>query len=896
MNGPKTITARAFQCEIDKLVSRRAISEISARKIRAILSGQDKIDRMDLRIDVMGCMAGAKPSEVVSVMKAMDASDGSLRKRKPHGNGMEEAEAEKSSAPGLAGVRDIYESKDPLRQKLLAHPLGDQLLEAFNAFLHSADLVFLDVESEPGHSEERASMFKQLCYDSLDRLLSPQPTPDSFKKNLQMILSYSDALLALLEHYSDYSDLTPLHSTSPKPDRDTYGRCFDYEREMQYICFIGDFTSFELHPTDVTEEIGLYDAWIALLRHAVSSECKNPAALIGMAVTLTDSEHPSSLFEKYKHGIELSEIRQLISEIASNSEPFVKYTKAHGLRELTELISKTGVLPAMGQKVELIFRIRNLLNHDFFNNIDEDDRLNHAIRSYSTICAHLPAQYVQKRTNEIADAIAQSPELIGQDSLEGYKWFFKYEREEQFDNRLRLLSEYHGFFGNALLLKTLFERFEAANDGERAHLADAFRQINGWVSHATPPEPSTDLPEAVIEEMSCASLNSKSMDLDTFRKYRSLISGKTIPPPNFKSGFSLSFDSMRLANNELTENEKQLVSAISEKLNVSDPEDAIAEELVRAPHFLAKAGGELGKALADADSERLQHMLGERNLDGARTLLSEAIKKSGIDGKKALDGLVSMAWSEKMTVKKARRIAPLLACSLRLSNDTFKSQVERVMSAEDASRSVARTLDEVVTEMLSKTPEAVRPFMAEALEAGRLSKITKSAKKKGEYRVDLTFLPAKTEMDCFYGYFGDTCLTGYPEEILNEAFTPLRIVSGDRIMGVVHTLTFEIEGKKALVLAGIEPKQSLVDRVNAQEFTEMVLESIIREIAVPNDYGMVCLSTGDGSLSNRREILEQLDDIIETGARKIKQDAHPGFPKEYSEGNLEELAVIWEMH
>ena len=83
------------------------------------------------------------------------------------------------------------------------------------------------------------------------------------------------------------------------------------------------------------------------------------------------------------------------------------------------------------------------------------------------------------------------------------------------------------------------------------------------------------------------------------------------------------------------------------------------------------------------------------------------------------------------------------------------------------------------------------------------------------------------ELDYFYGYMGENCTSNHPEELLNPAFTPLRILVNGKIVGSIHTLTLTINGKKVLVLPGIEPKESLLAEVEAKEFTDVVISKII---------------------------------------------------------------------
>lgn len=121
----------------------------------------------------------------------------------------------------------------------------------------------------------------------------------------------------------------------------------------------------------------------------------------------------------------------------------------------------------------------------------------------------------------------------------------------------------------------------------------------------------------------------------------------------------------------------------------------------------------------------------------------------------------------------------------------------------------------------------------------------------------------------------------------------MRIVVNGRIMGSIHTLTLNINGKKTLILPGIEPKESLLANVDAEEFTQAVIEKITKEICIPEGYSQLCLTTKDSSQSNRPSVESAIKETIK-GKRTIKQDVQATFPTR-SPYSIEELAVVWEV-
>ena len=139
---------------------------------------------------------------------------------------------------------------------------------------------------------------------------------------------------------------------------------------------------------------------------------------------------------------------------------------------------------------------------------------------------------------------------------------------------------------------------------------------------------------------------------------------------------------------------------------------------------------------------------------------------------------------------------------------------------------------------------------------------------------------------------GENCTSEYPEELLNPNFTPIRIMVNGKIQGSMHTLTLDIDGKKTLVIPGIEPKKGLMSDVNAKEFLNKLMEGLIENIAIPGGYDQMCFTTSSASQSNRPEMGMAINRLIKDKPT-ITQDVQENFPSR-SYYSIEELRVVWE--
>jgi hypothetical protein len=216
--------------------------------------------------------------------------------------------------------------------------------------------------------------------------------------------------------------------------------------------------------------------------------------------------------------------------------------------------------------------------------------------------------------------------------------------------------------------------------------------------------------------------------------------------------------------------------------------------------------------------------------------------------------------------------------------------VERLATRPPLEPEDVLLVSEVFSEIKPEAEAGLREVIDEVSGLKRIKKIVKEKlrSENGEAFVELEFLPAKTELDYFFGYFGENCTSGHPEELLNPAFTPIRIIADDKIAGCIHTLTLDIGGKKSLVICGMEPQKPLADRLNADDFVKGVLEKLTA-IAAQNGYGQVLISTTNATLSNRDNISEAMRRLIRDRDR-VTQSVQKNFP-EKTEYSIRELAV-----
>ena len=145
----------------------------------------------------------------------------------------------------------------------------------------------------------------------------------------------------------------------------------------------------------------------------------------------------------------------------------------------------------------------------------------------------------------------------------------------------------------------------------------------------------------------------------------------------------------------------------------------------------------------------------------------------------------------------------------------------------------------------------------------------------------IALVPARREMDKFFGAVGENCTCGAPQEIRREAFIPVRIVDADRdrLEGYVHLLVTSYGGERVLLVPGIEPKVSLIDHLDAPQFYEKTKDAIIAW-AEKGGFTRVLIPTNPFAHSNRKALaalmLHDLDGrpVVDLGRISFPEDGY----------------------
>ena len=422
--------------------------------------------------------------------------------------------------------------------------------------------------------------------------------------------------------------------------------------------------------------------------------------------------------------------------------------------------------------------------------------------------------------------------------------FFANLTKENAKELFDLFVAYSEDMKTSLFLPLLFSEYEKCDPKVRAKLVNDFHkyyrdQIRGEKIERV------DLPEGVIEEINYAIINSTALTQEQYKKTIERFQGQVIPPCNFEQ--RIVFELEKASKEGLvTDKEisylKERISWIEEALALKEKHPGIDE--------VDRVISDFPETDRPGKKPSAEHTLEIIKLQLLRTYLKDANVKEKID----------------LLIAKKEGI-----------------------SSKDLD--IPEKLIEVFGEIKPEAEEAVRKRIEGAVDIERLKKIIKrfSSEKTGE-KVRVELILAKTELDYFYGYMGENCTSNNPEELLNPAFTPMRIVVNGKIMGSIHTLTLEIEGKKTLVLPGIEPKESLLAIINAKEFTRAVIAKITEKVCKPNGYAQIGFSVLPASQSNRPPVSFAIGEIIKDKPT-IKQSVQKAFP-EKSKYSITELAII----
>ncbi|NDC38882.1 MAG: hypothetical protein EBZ48_12670, partial [Proteobacteria bacterium] len=100
---------------------------------------------------------------------------------------------------------------------------------------------------------------------------------------------------------------------------------------------------------------------------------------------------------------------------------------------------------------------------------------------------------------------------------------------------------------------------------------------------------------------------------------------------------------------------------------------------------------------------------------------------------------------------------------------------------------------------------------------GELRKFATGSQKK-EHR-EVQVVATKGVYDAFYDAIGETCAGQYTFELANPIFQPLRLIDPETLehYGVVYALKGEVEGRPALILAGVEIRKQFAYGIKQSE-------------------------------------------------------------------------------
>ncbi|MFC1496691.1 hypothetical protein ACFL52_04675 [Candidatus Margulisiibacteriota bacterium] len=420
--------------------------------------------------------------------------------------------------------------------------------------------------------------------------------------------------------------------------------------------------------------------------------------------------------------------------------------------------------------------------------------------------------------------------------------FFKLIKPENAKQLWDESAKYFMTMKTSLLIPELFSEFIKRNKEGRQKLADAYNcyssaKIKGQSFH------TLELSPEVKEAIGFSLVNSSSLREETYRYTIKELKSKNIPDPNF-------------------------IQALNFKLAKSQKKGKMTEKEVL---FLKERISWIEEAVNNQDKIK--------DVEAA----IEAFPPTDRPGRKP-------------SGKHTQKLLKLLLLKSYLTDPNIKEKIKQLIEVKNTIRisdaTVPSRLIEVFKEIKPDADKKSRARIDGLVDVPRLDKVIRRFKKVSRSEtVTIDLIPAKTELDYFYGYMGENCTSESPEELLNPAFTPLRVVVNGKIMGSIHTLTLDINGEKAMVLPGIEPKESLLAIIDAEEFTTAVIKNIIDNICIPNGYKKLCLTTDDTTQSNRYRVLKVIQKIINDKPR-ITQQVQSAFP-EQSGYSIEELAVVW---
>jgi hypothetical protein len=158
----------------------------------------------------------------------------------------------------------------------------------------------------------------------------------------------------------------------------------------------------------------------------------------------------------------------------------------------------------------------------------------------------------------------------------------------------------------------------------------------------------------------------------------------------------------------------------------------------------------------------------------------------------------------------------------------------------------------------------------------------------GSTEQTLELQTSKTVLDAMCGQTGETCLsTNYDVSFIEKKeFQPITIVNKQTKLadGSIYAFVTDVNGEKAIVSLGIEPKIRLVNKATSKTELAEKLITALKEVAKLNNIQNIYLSGEDGEVSNRDDVVKILKEKYITGKKHITKNID--FPNKAKERKL----------
>jgi hypothetical protein len=117
----------------------------------------------------------------------------------------------------------------------------------------------------------------------------------------------------------------------------------------------------------------------------------------------------------------------------------------------------------------------------------------------------------------------------------------------------------------------------------------------------------------------------------------------------------------------------------------------------------------------------------------------------------------------------------------------------------------------------------------------------------------VAIVPSKRTLDLAFGYVGEDCLKGKSYVLREPMFEPCRMVgAGEALNGEVYPLIAELDGKRVLVVAGIQPRRR--SNYNARDLVHGVLDGFRDDVAVPQGFDFLLMPDEAPYQSNKVDV------------------------------------------